>query len=133
MGKNEYICPKCHGYLKVNKKIIFIAKKISGEKGIILLNPQLGDYKRIFHKSLNISEGDHLTFMCPICQSDLSAQEISNNLARILMTDENGNEFKILFSEIIGENCTYKVFKDEVEAFGEDSSEYLNFFGKGPK
>lgn len=133
MKKNEYICPKCHGYLKVNQKIIFIAKKADGKSGIILLNPELGNYRQIFHKSFHIQEGEHLTFLCPICHRDLSALEINKNLARILMIDEEGIEYKILFSEIIGEKCTYKIYKDEVESFGEDSSEYLNYFGKGPR
>ncbi len=133
MGKIEYVCPKCHGYLKVNKKIIFIVQKSDGKKGIILLNPELGDYKRIFHETFNVKEGEHLTFLCPICQSDLSAMEINKNLARILMIDESGVEYKILFSDIIGEKCTYKICKDEIEAFGDDSSAYMNYFGKGPQ
>ena len=133
MKQNEYICPKCHGYLKVNVKIIFIAQKEDGKKGIILLNPDLGDYKRIVHSSLKLKDGERLTFFCPICHSDLSAIEINKNLARIIMTDENGTEYKILFSEIQGEKCSYRICKKEIEAFGEDSSTYMNYFGSGPQ
>lgn len=133
MKQNEYICPKCNGYLKVNVKIIFIALKENGKKGIILLNPDLGDYKRIAHSSMKLKDGERLTFLCPICQSDLSANEINRNLARIIMTDENGTEYKILFSEVQGEKCTYRICKKEIEAFGEDSSTYLNYFGSGPQ
>jgi len=133
MKQNEYICPKCNGYLKVNVKIIFIAQKEDGKKGIILLNPELGDYKRIVHSSLKLKDGERLTFFCPICHSDLSAIEINKNLARIIMTDENGIEYKILFSEIQGEKCSYRICKKEIEAFGEDSSTYVNYFGSGPQ
>ena len=133
MKQNEYICPKCSGFLKVNVKIIFIAQKEDGSRGIILLNPDLGDYKRIVHTTLNLTDGERLTFLCPICHSDLSANDINQNLARILMTDENGTEYKIYFSEVQGEKCTYRIFRKEVEAYGEDSSTYMNYFGSGPQ
>ncbi len=133
MNQNEYICPKCDGFLKVNEKIIFIALKSNGKKGIILLNPELGDYRRIAHSTLELKDGERLTFLCPICHSDLSANEINRNLARIIMIDENGTEFKILFSEVQGEKCTYRICKKEIEAFGEDSSTYMNYFGSGPQ
>lgn len=133
MKQNEYICPKCGGFLKVNAKIIFIALKDDEKKGIILLNPELGDYKRIAHNTLELKDGERLTFLCPICHSDLSANEINRNLARIIMIDENGTEFKILFSEVQGEKCTYRICKKEIKTFGEDSSTYVNYFGSGPQ
>lgn len=133
MKQDEYICPKCGGFLKVNVKIIFIAQKSDGKKGIILLNPELGDYKRITHTTMDLTDGEHLTFLCPICHSDLSANEINKNLARIIFIDKNDTEYKILFSEIQGEKCSYRICKKEVEAFGEDSSRYLNYFGSGPQ
>jgi hypothetical protein len=133
MKQNEFICPKCNGFLKVNVKIIFIAQKEDGHKGLILLNPELGDYKRIVHTSMDLKDGEKITFLCPICQSDLSANDINKNLARIMMTDENGTEYKILFSEVLGEKCTYRICRKEVEAFGEDSSRYMNYFGSGPQ
>ena len=41
--------------------------------------------------------------------------------------------YKILFSEIIGEQATYKIKAGKVyNAFGEDQSKYVNHFGKGP-
>ena len=133
MKQNEYICPKCGGYLKVNVKIIFIVLKDDGKKGIILLNPELGDYIRIAHSSLKLKDGERLSFLCPICHSDLSANEINRNLARIIMIDENGTEYKILFSEVQGEKCSYRICKKEIEVFGEDSSTYMNYFGSGPQ
>ena len=133
MKQDEYICPKCGGFLKVNLKIIFIAQKSDGKKGLILLNPDLGDYKRITHTTMDLKDGEHLTFLCPICHSDLSANEINKNLARIIFIDKNDTEYKILFSEIQGEKCSYRICKKEVEAFGEDSSRYLNYFGSGPQ
>ncbi len=132
MKRKEYLCPKCEGYLKINMKIIFLIQKDNGGRGLILLNPELGDYKRISHESLKLKDGDHVSFFCPICHADLSAVDINKNLAGIKMIYEDGTEYKILFSEILGEKCTYKVYKREVEAFGEDSSQYLNFFGTGP-
>ena len=129
---NDYLCPSCRGQLKVNNNIVFSAKNKHGEGGLLILSPELGDYVVKKHPRFNYKEGEHVDFYCPICHADL-ASDISENLAEIIMIDDNKKEFEIFFSEIAGEKCTYKISGDAVESYGKDSTHYINFFGEEPK
>ena len=129
---NDYLCPVCKGQLKVNNNIIFSAKNISGDGGLIILSPELGNYMIKKHDSFSYKEGEHVDFFCPICHANL-ASKINENLAEILMIDENKNNFEIYFSKIAGEKCTYRISEGGIESFGKDSPHYINFFGEKPK
>ena len=137
--KVNYLCPSCRSYLRVWNNIIFTVKYQSGlKRGILLLNPELGNYDLIHHSSLKIEEGDMVEFLCPVCHANLTAVEINKNLAHVLMIDENNKEFSVFFSKICGEHSTFKIKEDDiVESYGEDSSGYVNYFmsrfkNKGP-
>lgn len=126
----SYLCPKCNGQLKAGDHITFVARTAGGTTGLLLLSPELGDYHPIHHPSFQYSEGDRIEFLCPLCHANLSASELHQNLARIVMIDEDDRRYDIVFSEIAGEKCTYKIGNEEIESFGEDSGHYTNFFGE---
>ena len=47
------------------------------------------------------------------------------------LIDENGKEYNVYFSSIVGEHTTFKIEKaNVVEKYGEDSSAYLDYFTK---
>ena len=48
---NDFLCPKCKGYLNVANHIVFTAKTEKGKQGLIFLSPELGNYKTISHPS----------------------------------------------------------------------------------
>ena len=128
--KINYLCPHCRTYLRVWNNIVFIVRA-EGKNlhGIFLLNPELGNYDFIHHSSIRFEEGDMLDFYCPVCQADLTAAEISRNLARVIMTDENNTEYDVFFSKICGQHSTFLIHKEDiVEKFGKDSSVYVNYF-----
>jgi len=128
---SSYICPHCDGHLKIDKDIIFLTKTKNGDSGLVLISPEIGDYNYKSHPSVNYAEGDHVNFICPICYENLDAKEYGNeNLAKIIMIDESGKRFNIVFSKVKGQKCTYKVSEDSFEAFGKNSGEYLNYFGE---
>lgn len=132
--KNDYLCPHCRGHLKVHEYIVVSAKKENGATGLLFLSPKVGDYKTKTHISFKLEEGQHLDIYCPICHEDLAAKDVNSNLARIIRVVEAGVEDILLFSEITGEHCTYVIHPDdEMEAFGEDSQQYMNFFGERPR
>lgn len=133
MENNEFKCPYCNGQLKAHTKIILSARKPNGQRGLILFNPQLGEYDIITHNTFNLSEGEHLDMLCPLCHANLTDQTVNKNLAKILMIDEKGNESQIYFSEIVGTKSTYKVRGKDVQAFGKDAGEYLNYWGVEPR
>ena len=128
---HNYLCPACRGQLKVNNNIIFSVKNKNGDGGLLILSPELGDYIIKKHPTFEYNDGEHVDFFCPICHSNF-ASKISKNLAEIIMIDESNTEYKIYFSEIAGEKCTYKISDGEVESYGKDSTQYINFFGEKP-
>ncbi len=122
----NYICPKCRGYLNACDYIIFNSKTEKGERGLILLHPELGNYTVLHHPEFKFEQGEVVEFFCPICGESLSVKE-KENFAKILMIDENGKEFTILFSRVAGEKSTYKIQGESIEIFGRDATKEINF------
>lgn len=132
--KNDYICPKCRGYLNVEQNICFSAKTKSGKTGLVYLNPEVGNYTFIKHPLFDFKDGDQLEFFCPICQANLESTELSAKLAKVLLYDQQDKaEYEILFSKVSGERCTYKMKAGKVIPFGEHQSRYLNLLKFGGK
>lgn len=128
---DSFLCPKCSGHLKVGSSIVFSTRTKEGREGLILLSPRLGNYKIVNHPSFDFKEGDYVEFFCPLCHIQLTSEK-NENLAKVIMIDEELKESEILFSKIAGEKCTYKIVDGNIkELFGKDSSTYLEFFTKG--
>jgi len=126
----NFICPHCKGHLRVSNSIIFLTKTTKGKSGLVLISPELGDYSVKMHPTMNnFEEGEVVNFICPICYENLDAEEYDNNLAKIIMQEEDGKESIIVFSKIVGEKCTYQVTEGGVKPFGEHSGEYSSAFG----
>jgi len=130
---NNYLCPHCKGHIRANNKIIIAAEKVDGSKGLLLLDPELGNYKLLKHPTFDINEGEKMKFYCSICHANLEVEEYDGHFAKVIMVDKNGVEYDILFSNIVGEECTYKLNDGIFEAYGVDSGHYTNFFGETPK
>lgn len=128
----NYKCPKCRSYLNIGNKIVFSVKVNSEQKGLILFEKELGNYEIKKHDLIQYEKGDLVGFYCPICHENLAADDVNSNLAKVLMVDEDENEYTIIFSKVAGEHATYKVSSSDIEAFGEDKEKYINFFGHGP-
>lgn len=130
--KINYRCPHCDAYLRVWKNVIFsVRSSKGGKKSILLLNPELGNYTITSHPELSFEKGEAVDFFCPVCQANLSDSSINDKLVRVIMSDENGNEFDVYFSRIAGEHSTFKISKNNViERFGKDVSSYVNYFMK---
>ena len=122
---NDFLCPKCNGQLNVGDVLIFVSKMNDEKNGLLLLHPELGNYRVINHKLFHISKGELVEFSCPICQENLTS-EIHNNLVLIIMIDEKHVQHKILLSKIYGEKSTYKITGNDLESFGEDSGNYID-------
>jgi len=126
--KDNYLCPHCRGHLNTGNQIIFSSRTSKGGLGLILLHPSLGEYSVSTHPLFEYEDGEKLQFYCPMCHKEL-ASDFHINLAKILLIDEGGKEFHILFSKIAGEKCTFKIIGDNVEVFGEHSNNYLDLLG----
>ncbi len=124
----EYLCKVCRGHLKVKTSIVLSATKTNGSKrGLVFLNPEIGNYTTTTHPSFQIKEGEEFIYTCPICHSQLNSAKY-NHLVRIIMIDDDGKEFNIYFSGIAGEKCTYKIRGTKIEKKGPDASLYDKYF-----
>lgn len=126
----NYLCPHCRAYLRVWNNIIFTIRRCDDDKkGLILLNANLGDYTVLSHPELTFKKGECVEFICPVCHMNLTAENINDKLAHVVMIDEEGVEFDIYFSKIAGEHTTFKIEKNNIIAqYGEDSSSYVSYF-----
>jgi hypothetical protein len=113
--------------MNIGNSIVFSAKSPSNEKGLIFLDTELGSYTKTTHPDFILKEGVQYKFYCPVCHAKLNKQE-NPNLVKIYMTDEEGLEFEINISNIIGEHCTYKIEGRKAEAFGPDAKRYNKYF-----
>jgi hypothetical protein len=129
---NDFICPHCRGHLRPSDKIIFSVKTRSGSSGMLLLSPYLGEYNIEKHYNFKLTQGEHLDIYCPICHENLSSPDEHINLAKVIMVDNEGKEYDIIFSKIVGEKCTYLIHGEEVESYGPDAPEYFNYWGEKP-
>lgn len=124
--KQNFICPRCKGYLNVGKQIVLSAENKNGNIGLILFSPEIGNYSIEKNPGFETKEGEKYEFFCPLCREKLAAN-IHDNLSHIIMIDEDNNKYQILFSKIAGEKSTYKIVGESVEIYGDHHSNYINF------
>ena len=126
----NYLCPHCRSHLRIWNNIVFSVKSCDADKqGLLLLNPELGNYEFISHYSLEFKEEECLDFFCPVCSANLIAADTDINMARIIMIDKDEKEYDVYFSRIRGKHSTFKVQENDiVERYGKDSSSYVEYF-----
>jgi hypothetical protein len=122
----NFLCPVCHGHLRVGENIIFKVRNSKKQSGLILLNPQIGNYSSIKHPEFGIIPGEYLEFFCPLCNAPL-VSGIHKNLAQVHMKDESGKICDVYFSQIFGEHSTFTTDGDSVHVSGEDAGRYTYF------
>jgi len=124
--QSEFLCPCCYNLLNVGKNVIFATRSKEHKAGLIILYPDLGVYSLLKHPSFLFKKGDRIDFFCPYCNKMLTSER-NDNLAKVIMRDENKVEYVIHFSRVAGEGSVYKIVGMGVEIFGEDANEYINF------
>jgi len=124
----EFLCKACRGVLNVKTSIIISATKINSTKrGLVYLNPELGNYTNTTHPTFGLENGAEYLFNCPICHSQLNSAKYPH-LVRIIMKDDNKKESDIYFSNIGGEKCTFKLSETGLEEQGPDAGKYDKYF-----
>ena len=123
----EYLCKACRGVLNVKTSIVLAAlSETNSKKGLFFLNPELGNYTVTTHPSFKMKEGEEYLVKCPICHAHLNSLKY-NHLVRIIMV-EDGKEYDIYFSDIVGEKVTFKISGSGVEKIGPDAAKYIKYF-----
>lgn len=126
--ENNFLCPKCNGFLNIGSRIVFSVRNNKNQRGLIFLSSEVGDYSVTYNPGFSVETGELLEFICPLCNARLHTPEINENLAKILMVDEMKNITNIVFSQIKGEKCTYKISGSNIESYGKDAAFYLGYF-----
>ncbi len=124
--KRNYMCPNCKGYLNVGNHVAFSVTTGDKKQGLVMLSPTLGDYSMVHNPLFSLTDGEKVSFFCPICHARLASRK-HTNLARILMIDEQDEVYEVLFSEVTGEQCTVQMMGDKFKVYGEHSSHYREF------
>jgi predicted RNA-binding Zn-ribbon protein involved in translation (DUF1610 family) len=124
--RTDFLCPKCSNILNVGENVVFSTKNKRKKEGLILLHPELGNYSLIKHSNFDIQDGEIIDFYCPYCGEMLKSEK-HENLAKILIRDENGNEGEVHFSRIAGQHATYKITGQNMEIYGNDATDYYDF------
>ena len=129
--KNTFVCPHCQGVLNPNVKVLLVAKA-NRRKGMILLSPQPGNYKYLCDSSFQdvLQEGKTITYSCPMCSQDLTA-EGNPKFTRMELHVTGHKTRQVEFSRVFGAQATFIIDGNEVTAFGEDAEDFdeTNFFG----
>ncbi|RPI46182.1 MAG: hypothetical protein EHM46_00890 [Bacteroidetes bacterium] len=123
---NNFYCPICRSNINIGNSVIFSAKSPDNEKGLILLDTELGNYTKTTHPDFKLKYGVEYNFYCPVCHAKLNKSE-NPNLVKMFMVGEDGNEYEINISNIIGEHCTYKITDRVTEAYGPDADRYRKY------
>jgi hypothetical protein len=124
---NDYQCPTCKGHLTIQDALILSIKKDSKHKGLILMNPEIGNYVKTTHHSFKVEKGVEYILYCPICGVTLNAKD-HHQLVKLVMTGDDGKEYDVYFSGIGGEKCTYTVRGKKIEKKGPDVKLYDKYF-----
>ncbi len=74
----QYLCKVCRGHLIAKTSIILAATNVKdrSQRGLILLNPELGNYTTTTHPSFRIKKGEEYIYTCPICCCTAEQHEI---------------------------------------------------------
>ncbi len=128
----NYLCPKCRSFLNIGTKVVLSVHSKDDQKGLLLFEKRLGDYDVKKHDLIQYKKGEMVGFFCPICHENLSS-DLNQSLARVIMIDENDSECEVLFSKVVGEQATYKIKNENIEAFGTDKNKYIDSLKKHKK
>ncbi|PKP45445.1 MAG: hypothetical protein CVT95_08750 [Bacteroidetes bacterium HGW-Bacteroidetes-12] len=124
---NDYLCPSCKGHLNVGGQLVFATKTERKHKGLILLNPKIGEYSYKAHPKFHLEKGELVEFFCPLCKVDLSAKKQKDHAMINMISDEDNMEYELYFSKKAGNKSTYLVAKDVFQTFGEDAIDFSEF------
>lgn len=123
MSKENYLCPHCHANLNPNTKVILVAsKKFTGERGLVLLSSQEGDYSVIKDEEFVLEKSDKLDIFCPVCQKNLDSEV--NGLAKVLMYSEEDYEH-VYFAKDFGDHATIVISAGEISRTYGSAENYI--------
>ena len=109
----DYRCPRCEATLNPDRSVILIAVHAE-TRALVGFHPEPGNYEVYLPPGVQVEKGSRWLFSCPLCHADLTAEE-NEDLCQLVLAD--GEETaRVLFSRIAGEQATFLVGGDRVQA-----------------
>ena len=121
----KFTCPYCFIQLNINGQLILVGAFPNGQKGLVLLSEEIGDYTVHLSPDIQLGKGEKAQFSCPCCQKPLEYSK-DKDFVRIVKHDEKNEEYSVVFSAIFGEHCTYKISEERTLTYGESAIKYQN-------
>lgn len=124
----KYLCPYCKVELNVGGNIVLAARKIheAGNKGVVLLHEEIGNYTVDMSGSLKVKEGDVVDFYCPLCLENLKLEK-GENLAHLKHVDRHGKMNDLVLSMKYGERSTFMVDENrQITSYGDKISKFID-------
>jgi hypothetical protein len=146
-GKMTFCCPRCREKLSfLDGTIIKMVGRMHATtfscETMFYFAAKLGQHGCIVGEGVKVYPGAKIEFECisPTCRRNFTTT-YNEGLAEIMMEDERGAEFKVVFSKIFGKDSTFVLDlqrKELVNSYGsaadevfKDPSDRLrNFFGE---
>lgn len=138
-GKPTFTCPHCNQKLSfLDGTVVKLAGRLHAEsfscKTMFYIPAKLGQYGAIVGEGVRLKEGARVEFECinGACKKNFTTG-YDPDLAEILMTDESGRKFVVVFNKIFGKRSTFLLdFKrhELLESFGEHAKLYIGEFDK---
>jgi hypothetical protein len=129
--RRHYSCPHCNKVLNPGTKVVLLIER-NGDRELILLSPELGDYTVVYPLSFEPELGRTYTFVCPVCQTELTSA-LDDRLVELAAETEDGRAERVGFSRTYGERATFVGSgPDHVTLYGDHATRYdaPNFFGE---
>ena len=124
LAEYDYHCPKCSQLLNAENTVIFRIEKISGEKGVLELDPKVGEYTYKCEPEMSFEKGEEIEFFCPACKTNLKSEKFPKFVQLRLHVTESIH-FDMLFSRVFGDRRTYVITEDMTEKYGDNPEDLI--------
>ena len=119
--ETRYLCPICKLSINVDNDIILIAKNKRGEKGLVLLHTELGNYSSKKSDGFYVELSEVVDLFCPLCNQNID-YKFKISYANLIRVADKENQ--VIFSKIYGQKSTFKVEGKAVTSYGEHAIKY---------
>jgi hypothetical protein len=117
-----YSCPACSAMLNPDQSIILVGEH-GAVRALVGFHPEPGNFEVYLPPGVAPEAGTRWSFYCPVCHHDLAAGGNTNLCA--LLLHAGGRQSRLLFSRVAGDQATFVVSDQGVEArHGRDVEKY---------
>jgi hypothetical protein len=119
----KYKCPECSAGLSTHNVVLMVGEH-EKKRSLFVFDARPGKYDFVVVDKIEVKPGTMWEFYCPVCWANLTT-DFNKRLARLEAEDADGTR-RVLFSKVAGEQSTFVLGGDDLEAHGRDSMAYID-------